>query len=89
MAGGEWYINRDVGALPREAGGSSAGARSGAGVSRMRVRRRGVRSDDANRPLHESRPPHPLLEAVFFAIAVRLCPAPGEFSTYGNKRSTP
>ena len=56
---------------------------------RVRVRRRGVRSDDADRPLHESPPQHPLLDAVFFVTAVHLCRAPSEFSTYGNKRSTP
>ena len=32
---------------------------------------------------------HPLLDAVFFVTAVHLCRAPSEFSTYGNKRSTP
>ena len=55
---------------------------------RMSARRRGVRSDDADRPLHEAPSQHPRLEAVFFGIAVRLCRATGEFSTYGNKRST-
>ena len=30
--GAEWYIDRGVGALPREACGSSAGTRSSAGV---------------------------------------------------------
>jgi hypothetical protein len=51
---------------------------------RMRVRRRGVRSDDADRPLHEAPPQHPLLEAVVFGTAVCLCRATGEFSTYGT-----
>ena len=55
----------------------------------MRVRRRGARSDDADRPLHEAPLQHLLPEAVFFGIAVRLYRATGEFSTYGNKRSTP
>ena len=69
--------------------GSSAALDPVLASHRMRVRRRSVRKDDADRPLHESRPQHPLLEAVFFGFAVRLCRATGEFSTYGNKRSTP
>jgi hypothetical protein len=39
---------------------------------RVRVRQRGVRSDDADRPPREARPPYPLLEAVFFGTAVRV-----------------
>ena len=54
-----WHLNRGVGATPREACGCSAGTRSGAGSHRMRVRRRGVRSDDADRPLHEARAARP------------------------------
>jgi len=83
------YINRGVGALPREAAVLLQALDPVLASHRMRVRRRGVRSDDADRPLHEPRPPHPLLEAVFFGTAVCLCRAPSEFSTYGNKRSTP
>jgi N-terminal domain of anti-restriction factor ArdC len=85
---GRWYIDRG-GALPREAAGLRQALDPVRPSHRMRVRRRGVRSDDADRPLHESPPQHPLLEAVFFVTAVHLCQAPSEFSSYGNKRSTP
>ena len=83
-----WYIDRGVGALPREAADLLQALDPVLASHRMRVRRRGVRSDDADRPLHESPPQRPLLEAVFFVTAVHLCRAPSEFSTYGNKRST-
>ena len=84
-----WYIDRGVGALPREAADLLQALDPVLPSHRLRVRRRGVRSDDADRPLHVSPPQRPLLEAVFFVTAVHLCRAPSEFSTYGNKRSTP
>jgi hypothetical protein len=62
--GAEWYIDR--GALPREAADLLQALDPVLASDRMSVRRRGVRSDDADRPLHESPAQHPLLEAVFF-----------------------
>jgi hypothetical protein len=85
----EWYIDRGVGALPREAADLVQALDPVLPSHRLRVRRRGVRSDDADRPLHETPPQRPLRVAVFFVTAVHLCRAPSEFSTYGNKRSTP
>ena len=79
-----WYIDRGGGALPREAADLLQALDPVLPSYRMRVRRRGVRSDDADRPRHESPPQHPLLEAVFFVTAVHLCRAPSEFSTYGK-----
>ena len=68
----EWYIDRGVGALPREAADLLQALDPVLASHRMRVKRRGVRSDDADRPVHESPPQHPLLEAVCFGTAVRL-----------------
>jgi|SRR5215471_5486547 len=84
----EWYINRGVGALLREARGSQV-LDPVLASCRIRVRLRGARSDDADRSLHEARPQHPLLEAVFFGTAVSLCRATGVLSAYSNERSTP
>ena len=86
---GRWYLDRGGGAEPREAADLRQALDPVLPSHRLRVRQRGVRSDDADHPLHEVPSQHPLLEAVFFVTAVRLCRAPSEFSTYGNKRSTP